>query len=196
MEFDHCTRNGACEFYKRFPFFVREIKRNHSFLKRNREGGGGGTRISRVSRGKKNRIGISISFQSEIKGRLNADTLRSIEGRVDIAAWKITEGARGRRVRRGSRGKRTWKTNGRRGKGEGEDERDGRREKRRLAADSTVTERDKERGTNSILSSSSFRFHPPPPPQASSSFPPVFVQRDAQSIAICRLRDIVGADIR
>lgn len=72
----------------------------------------------------------------------------------------------------------------------------GRREKRRLAADSTVTERDKERGTNSILSSSSFRFHPPPPPQASSSFPPVFVQRDAQSIAICRLRDIVGADIR
>ena len=24
------------------PFFVREIKRNHSFLKRNREGGGGG----------------------------------------------------------------------------------------------------------------------------------------------------------
>lgn len=60
-------------------------------------------------------------------------------------------------------------------KGRGEDERDGRREKRRLAADSTVTERDKERGTNSILSSSSFRFHPPPPPQASSSFPPVFV---------------------
>lgn len=147
MEFDHCTRNGACEFYKRSPFFVREIKRNHSFLKRNREGGGGGTRISRVSRGKKNRIGISISFQSEIKGRLNADTLRSIEGRVDIAAWKITEGARGRRVRRGSRGKRTWKTNGRRGKGEGEDERDGRREKRRLAADSTVTERDKEKRT-------------------------------------------------
>lgn len=65
----------------------------------------------------KNRIGISISFQSEIKGRLNADTLRPIESRVDIAAWKITEGARGRRVRRGSRGKRRWKTNGRRGKG-------------------------------------------------------------------------------
>lgn len=112
---------------QKIPFFVREIKRNHSFLKRNREGGEGGTRISRVSRGKKNRIGISISFQSEIKGRLNADTLRSIEGRVDIAAWKITEGARGRRVRRGSRGKRTWKTNGRRGKGEGEDEREARK---------------------------------------------------------------------
>lgn len=77
---------------------------------------------------------------------------------MDIAAWKITEGARGC-VRRGGR---TKKVEDERPKGGSEDERDGRREKRRLAVDSTVTERDKGNEPNypSFLSSSSFRFHP------------------------------------
>lgn len=117
---------------------------------------------------------------------------------MDIAAWKITEGARGC-VRRGCISRRKNEEEGGRRTAEGgsEDERDGRREKRRLAADSTVTERDKGNESNypSFLSSSSFRFHPLLP-RHSSSFSQVFVQRDAQSIAICRLRDIVGGDIR
>lgn len=82
---------------------------------------------------------------------------------MDIAAWKITEGAR-ECVRRGRISRRKNEEEGGRRTAEGgsEDERDGRREKRRLAVDSTVTERDKGNEPNypSFLSSSSFRFHP------------------------------------
>lgn len=194
FEFDHSTKRARASFTKDLLPFLRSRNQTESFIletksrRRRRRISRGGREIRRTVSGS-----LSISFQSEIKGRLNADTLRPIDGRVDIAAWKITEGARGC-VRRGGR---TKKVEDERPKGGSEDERDGRREKRRLAADSTVTERDKGNEPNypSFLSSSSFRFHPLLP-RHSSSFSQVFVQRDAQSIAICRLRDIVGGDIR
>lgn len=84
----------------------------------------------------KNRIGISISFQYEIKGRLNADTLRPIEWISRRGKLRREGGAayvEDRNVEGNERGRRTWPKRGAR--------------KRRLAADWTVTERDKVRGT-------------------------------------------------